>query len=345
MDVDVVEPNPAPTAPPQDAIEPTGPPSIKIEDLTPQDHTNAEIIPDTVEQAVDEINTEPTGPTDAETPEQNPYLLRITRELNELGVDTKGVVSSPVVAPHSGIRAPLSSLGVYEVLSAVSTQQINAYKVLERISKHSSHEQALCGVRIDDLSSSTSPALWRPLASPPSLLIDPSLPNGDFEWECALTSPQVPIVETLIDADGLGHSNALIQWNQVALVGKAKKYVKKTVGAPVTNELIWSLPREEEDTLTSRVGARTTKKRLRESGAEHMDQDGSEDKGTKKKKNLKDEIDPNRELVFRFPVQIALSIAQETFAANPIPLSPAKGSRNPFPTLWQSKELISAFTI
>lgn len=344
MDVDVVEPISTAPAPPDEISESKAPLTIKTEDTAPQAESESEPSSTSSEKIDLEVKDEANDLISAEPAEQNPYLLRITRELNELGVETKGVISSPVVAPHLGSLPPLRALGVYEVLSNVASEQINAYKVIERISKHPSLELVRCGVRIDDLPSSSSDRLWRPLVAPPSLLIDATLPNGDAEWGSAYSAPHLPTVDTLINVNALGHSDALIEWNQVTLAGKARKVPKKAFGAPLAHELIWSLPKDDEDAVASRFASSVgTKKRLRESGAEHADQDGMDDKNAKKKKNMKDESDPNKELVFRFPVQLALAIAQESFTTNSLP-SPKQGSRNPFPTLWNSKELASAFT-
>lgn len=345
MDVDVVEPNSTAPGPPEVIAESEVLPTIKTEDVTPQVEPEPEPSSTSIEKSELEIKNEASDLGATDPVEFNPYLLKVTRELNDLGVDTKGIIASPVVAPHLGSTPPLRALGVYEVLSNVASEQINAYKVIERISKHPSLELVRCGLRIDDLPSSPSNGLWRPLIAPPSLLIDTALPNGDLGWGSAFSAPHVPTIETLINVDALGHSDALIEWNQVTLAVKARKVPKKAFGAPLTHDLIWTLPKDDDDFVASRLAARGgTKKRLRDSGAEHTDQDGADDKNAKKKKNLKDESDPNKELVFRFPVQLALAIAQESFTANSVS-SPAKqGARTPFPTLWNSKQLASAFS-
>lgn len=350
MDVDLSPPIAAPTAPSPPEHDAQPPLSPTTDTASSQELPPNGTSASSAEQKVEEKENGSPEHESANVEESNPYLQFIEKGLSEMGVESHRIIASPVVAPHLGPKAPLSSLAVYEVVSAVMIQQINAYKMLDRLSNKFSAESSALEGKIDNFRAADSKPLWRAIAAPPPLLIDGTIPNSDLEWEGVANSISPPVVETIIDAENLSSRTGFnIDWQHVTLASKVKKTPKKYFGAAgaaaaSSQDLIWSLPRKDEEEPLYRTSSsgRPLKKRGRDD-TPHAD-DIIDEKAAKKKKNLKEEAESMKDLVFRFPVQLALNIAQETFhSALSAGTIKKKGPDRRIPTLWTTEEIGDSF--
>lgn len=281
----------------------------------------------------------PNTPPEEVNFENNEFYRLTMADYEDWGASVPRIVSSPVTTAHLSSLPPISTLSVYSAIHDASTIQSSLNNSTQTYGATSRSAECTYVAETTPFLCANLKRLWHPLPAPPSSLIDATLPNPLREWHSMSLHTSVPQIRVLVDPENLAQDGVLIKWRSVGPFAKVRRFGKR-VTAPI--ETIAPAPSETKENPEPHAPIkplpRNAKKRLRENQAtDTIDPETEPDISTKRRKE-------GNELYIRFPVALALSIAQNTFSSSNKSKNNLTPNGSSVPVDTSAAELLASFT-